>query len=441
MSAFVTPPMQAPDETEHFYRAYQISEGGFVPRKIDQPPPSGSTGGDLPTAVAVVEEFEPLRQHPERRFVSPVESLRRLSQEEIRDDDRSFFAFSNTAAYSPVPYLPQALGIWLGRCFSGSPILLAYTARIANLAAWLGLVALAVRTTPVLAWAFVGLALTPMSLFLAASASGDAVTNGLCWLFIAQCMRLASGQTLDEPDSRGLALVGFLVSLVKVPYQGLWLLLAALSLMPGRLAGRHRPGFWLCTAAMATGFLGWMLVIRGTFSPYDPSLNPREQLRFIASHPDALWWGTFGYLQPRFLWRTLEQFVGRLGWLDTRFPAWFTLVHLLALGGVAAGEAISLEAGPLRRLRLVAGIVGSVLCWLVCFVVLVAGTSVGERQMFVQGRYFLPIAPLLLVPLAGWLPEKGTLARCRPWLRLAWAAYLPLSLMFMLWTLRCRYYQ
>jgi len=442
LSAFITPPMQAPDETEHFYRAYQISEGRVVPTKIDEPPPSGTTGGYLPTALAVAEQFEPLKHHPERQFGSPIENLRRLARVEIRNDDRSFFAFSNTAAYSPVPYLPQAFGIWFGRFFDRSPLLLAYAARIANLAAWLGLIAAAVRTTPVLPWAFVGLALTPMSLFLAASASGDAVTNGLCWLFIAQCLHLTC-DTSTAPSSRDaarLAGVGFLVSLVKVPYQGLWLFLAVFSLSSGQSSGRSRSAFWLCTILMAVGFLGWMLVVRGTFSPYDPSFRPGDQLRFIASHPEALWWGTFGYLQPRFLWRTLEQFVGVLGWLDTRFPVWFTLLHLVTLAGVAAGEVIPLEAAALRRLRLVAASVGVVLCWLVCFVVLVAGTSVGQRQMFVQGRYFLPIAPLLLVSLAGWLPNTTSLARCRPFLQRAWTAYLPLSLLFMLWTLRCRYY-
>lgn len=39
----VTPPLQAADEFNHFYRAYQIAEGQFLPNKIDN-----RLGGEIP---------------------------------------------------------------------------------------------------------------------------------------------------------------------------------------------------------------------------------------------------------------------------------------------------------------------------------------------------------------------------------------------------------
>jgi len=134
----------------------------------------------------------------------------------------------------------------------------------------------------------------------------------------------------------------FVVSLVKLPFQALWLFLPALSLWKGHSSGRlHR--LWLCILMMATGFLGWMLVVRGSFSPDDPSFRPGNQLSEITTHSEALWRNTFACLQQRFLWRTLEELL-------------------------------------------------RVLCWCDCFVVLGGRVSVVERRMFVQGRYFLPIA-------------------------------------------------
>src|ERR1035441_9256429 len=40
------PPYQAPDENDHYWRAYQLSEGGVVGRKQ-----GNNAGGDLPALV------------------------------------------------------------------------------------------------------------------------------------------------------------------------------------------------------------------------------------------------------------------------------------------------------------------------------------------------------------------------------------------------------
>ena len=42
----VTPPLQAPDEFNHFYRAYQIADGQFLPNKVDK-----RLGGEMPNCI------------------------------------------------------------------------------------------------------------------------------------------------------------------------------------------------------------------------------------------------------------------------------------------------------------------------------------------------------------------------------------------------------
>jgi uncharacterized membrane protein len=441
LSAGITPPMQAPDETEHFYRAYQISEGTLIPLKIGEPKPGGSTGGYLPEALEVVESFNPLRHHPDRKIVAMVATLRRLMATTIESDQRRFFVFSNTAAYSPIPYLPQAAGIAFGRLFTGSPIVLSYLARTANLLAWLAMVALAIRTIPILKWSLVAVALTPMSLFLAASASADAVTNACSWWFIAQTLRLLAPASLVETQRTkiNLLLSAVVLSLVKVPYQILVFLPAGL--VVSRLIPRYD---WriiaLMFVVMAGGFLTWTANAWSTFSPYDPHWDPPAQLRFLIANPAALCRGTFGYLLPAYFCRTAVQLVGKLGWLDTDFPSFVYPIHLATLLLVATTEPVVLPPSTRRRLAVVSISVGLVACWLVCFVVLVAGTAVGAEQMFVQGRYFLPVAPVLMVAIACMACWRDYLKGWQNMAAIAWALYLPSVLTLMIMVLRSRFY-
>ncbi|HUM48352.1 MAG TPA: DUF2142 domain-containing protein, partial [Chitinophagales bacterium] len=48
----VTPPFQAPDEPEHFYRAYKISEGYLIGQQQDN-----RAGGYLPQSLVDISKF------------------------------------------------------------------------------------------------------------------------------------------------------------------------------------------------------------------------------------------------------------------------------------------------------------------------------------------------------------------------------------------------
>ena len=49
---FITPPFQVPDEINHFYRAWQLSEGQFLPVKND-----ARVGGFIPKSVDSLTVF------------------------------------------------------------------------------------------------------------------------------------------------------------------------------------------------------------------------------------------------------------------------------------------------------------------------------------------------------------------------------------------------
>ena len=94
-----------------------------------------------------------------------------------------------------------------------------YLGPTGTLIGYLLLVAAAVWRMPVQKWTLVLVALMPMSIFLAASLSADAVSIGLSLLAIAMILRLALGQELVSRRSLSwLAVVLLLLALAKPGY-------------------------------------------------------------------------------------------------------------------------------------------------------------------------------------------------------------------------------
>ncbi len=182
---FITPPFQVPDEFNHFFRAYQVSEGTLVSQKQD-----ARLGGSLPKSLpTTATPYRALPFHAENK--QSIDDIFNSFNIPLNKSDRVFVDFPNTALYSPVPYLPQALGVSSGKIFQASPLILLYLGRLSNLFVWIILIFIAIRITPIYKWLFMLLALTPMSLFLAASLSADCFTNAIAFLAIAMFLYYA----------------------------------------------------------------------------------------------------------------------------------------------------------------------------------------------------------------------------------------------------------
>ena len=110
-----------------------------------------------------------------------------------------------------------------------------------------------------------------------------------------------------------------------------------------------------------------------------------------------------------------EQFVGRLGWLDTPVPMFFVIAFLvMLLVAVAAEPAPATTARALGRPGLVAGVVFLVSV----FVLHALFVTVSNRMRIVQGRYYIPLAMSALFCL--YCCTRGRLRipaefRVKPW--------------------------
>ncbi len=397
----VTPPFQTPDSGNHLGRAFQISQGILIAEQRGQ-----QTGGLVPQAlVADIGQYGDLPFQPEHRISFQVWRDRLRASGHLTNDASVplvFMNFPNTSRYLPVPYLPQALGQLVARSLRAPDLIAIYlsglfaliSSSLLLLAAFRALDFSSRMTT--ICFLVAGM---PMSAFLLGSISPDGQTLALALLAFALAHRVQ-----HKPDARTLAALVVVSSLLGA-CKGLYCIVP-LGLLPVALSGLVRRGervaaslFAACVAACAIlPTLIWSLLTRGQYNALnpDPRIDPSEQIHFLLTHPIT----GFVLLARDFLSRApnlVHSMIGVLGWLDTPLPHWLvilyaggmTLLVLFAAEGKGSSTALSIRvwmAGSCLAFAFAMSLI-SYLTW----------TPVGANAVEgLQGRYYLPIMPLLL---------------------------------------------
>jgi uncharacterized membrane protein len=397
---FLMPPCQAPDEAAHFLRAYHVSDGNLVPGLVDN-----RGGGEIPRSILQVPAAFanlPLRTNNQ----TSRESFSSLWSLPLAADDRQPAPFPSSSYYSFVPYIPQALGIAAARALGAGPLAIFYAGRLANLALSVCLIFWTLRLTPIAKLTFGIVALIPMTVHQLGSQSPDASAISAGFFLSALMLRAAvqPGPRLRWPAIALLFGVSAWLTLCKFPYAVVSMLYLAVP--AERLGGRRRyltVGFSLMLLVGSLAFLETQFKkFTGGGIPLPRSALPASidgQLDFIRHDP-------LGY--ARVIAETTAEHgriwmdqLGMLGWLDTFVnPMAMHLLFIFVLVIVLSDHAMCGIIPPLR-LRLVSPLC-AILCWLVVLTaVYVCGCPVRAKLMNgIQGRYFLPFTPLLLLPLS-----------------------------------------
>lgn len=181
-------PLDTPDEANHFVRAYEVSEGKvFGVENGDSGCVTEGGGifkGSTDTASAMPKSVA--------RFTSLNWKDYDLSQQfkqRLNSHDQVNVCGRQTRANSPIGYLPQAVVMALLRPFNAPPIAMDYAARILILAVWAILISLAIKIIPVRKWAFVAVALLPISIQQSISIGADPLSIAPAALFTAILVR------------------------------------------------------------------------------------------------------------------------------------------------------------------------------------------------------------------------------------------------------------
>ena len=362
---FITPPFEVPDETAHYWRACAIAHGVFQPApQFGQgytAIPSGERELGIRGAAPVRETRARIREDWELQYVSERVIVR------------------YPLSLSPLPFVPQAIGIAIGDALHLRPLIAFYLGRLLNLAASLALVLLAMQLHRDARWILCVCAMLPMTLFMFASFSPDAMTIGVTFVAIALAL---SGSPWIVAATIALALCK--------PYL----------LVPLLVLAQWRTGTLACpplvvVAVAAGGYLS-SLFAKTSATFMRPEVDPHAQIELIKHHPLH----AAGIVAADLAQHAVaygEQMIGTLGWLTIPLPSAviIALVALLVLVALMAGPRLTAMQRLLAAIIAIASIVTVELSEYISW------TAVGANMIEgVQGRYFIPIAPLLLVAIS-----------------------------------------
>jgi len=331
--SLVTPPLRGPDEISHFLRIYSYTRGELLPSaEVD-----GRKGmfverelySQLHFFRTAGESFARGREQGVR-YGQIMADYRDADATSLSDLDQAviFAPFAGTEGYNPVAYIPYigaaAIGRVLGLDFPALLLLM----RLLGLVAFTAVAAYAIAVTPFLKWAYVLIALLPVSLFNRSVLSADGAA--LCSAMLITALCFSAVQSAGRVWERSLWMT--LSALSKQPQ----IVFVLLELMVYRL--KELPRRWhsiavvvlpclvlspLWVATVSAEIAAWRLQMEEYHPP--EHFDPLWKLFFMWEHPShfplAAWRALSGWADR--LWLEL---IGILGWQDILLPSWTYLV-------------------------------------------------------------------------------------------------------------------
>ena len=274
--AFITPPNQVPDEPSHFLRGYAMGMGDFAFDEEQQ----------WPNDVNLLIDNFPVAYrngYPAEKGNTILTQFNNYFEDVKNGEEGTGVGI---IIFQIIPYLPQALGVFIGRLFGADALICYWLARLANLAFY------TVCCYFALSWAkrfriiLFSLMALPLTLFIAASCNSDSVLFGLMFLMF--------GTVLSDSFDRTKAVVWAVTFAVLCTSKMSYIVFAPLIFVVSRDDWKLKLKKWhygiiaigvFALVYFGTSFSVALLSNYGEIPRTMADTNPAEQLKFILSNP------------------------------------------------------------------------------------------------------------------------------------------------------------
>ncbi len=377
-----------PDEQAHLRQAWLLSSGQTGTEHCVYPENlrailADSAGG---TEASILKE-EDLR-------------TARLSEETVTEPGNEA-----TGIYPRAAYVPQSLMMFLTGLFTDRISLLLYSARIGSMLVTGLLFFFAIRRSPTGKAVLLAIALLPLTLQEAASASCDGmVIAGISWIAAELLRRICGAGRRTAGDCLRFAGMGALAVLCKLTYAPVLLL----GLMPKVAAGeakkqKRRENLLMAGGFLAAAALWYIFSILQLSGRQGMTSEAMHRLGKVLANPLTLITmqaKTLIHQAPGWI----RQLFGVFGRLDVFSPWPLTILLGVSFLGVAltdGGLSGLLPDRKEKRKLLVLLLLTVLLCWTLLSGALLVWWTGEDSEVIrgIQGRYFLPFLFCLLLCL------------------------------------------
>ena len=275
----ITPMNTAFDEEGHFARAYEISEGNLM---------SQQSGNNMGTSWVPSSYIKGIRNVVKSLDDNGANFVYAREMDLIKHDigeEGEYVGTSKQAFYSPVSYIPQSLGIFLGRMASDSVFLVYYYGRFAAFIVNIVLVILAFMLIPKKLFLLFAIACNPVFLTQMVSYSADGTLNALALFFVAYIMWLRDKEKISAKHSLIALAAGVILALSKVVYFPLVLLVFMIPDEKFNSASGAKLFKMFATVASFAAAAIWFVIARTyMYNNLVDGIRPVEQIKYLFTH-------------------------------------------------------------------------------------------------------------------------------------------------------------
>lgn len=272
MFMFLIPIGRVPDENAHLFRTYEVSMFHFKSELKDD-----KGGRDLPNGVSNLFDYE-------KDYIKYKDEMNDLKS--TPDNLKSFAIFTNTSLYSFICYLPQSIGVFIGKNLNLNPLITAYLGRLTNFIIAVIIVTFAIKIFPGNKNILFFIALMPMFIQEMISLSPDALTNALSMLLISYILYLKNkDKIINKKELITIALICIILSQCKIVYLPLCL---SVFILPAKLFKSNKDKYikiGIIAVLTVTLNLIWLTISSKYLIEFNQGVNSGEQIKYVLSNP------------------------------------------------------------------------------------------------------------------------------------------------------------
>ena len=379
-------PYSAPDESHHYFSSYQLSNYLMLQwDDTDRGDAQDFDSRDLPLHWNTSSGYQ--------RFLNEIGSKRKSKTD-------TEIPYPRVLTY-PLMYLPQALGIAIGRLTGLNFFVVFYFGRLFNLAFYLMCCYFAIKIIPKKKHLMFAICLMPMALHQAISYSYDGFVNAISFLFIALVVRAIFQESrITGKEIVMLLITGILLASAKVGYV---VLEACLFLIPVKRFRPRKQYLYVNVGIVAASILCIIMFWIPSLAT-GSAINYRSvelySLSYIYSHPLGLIDIIISTIKSSGVFFVNCAIGQLLSGLTLELPLYISYCYLIVLMMLAMrrkDDPLKCITFNQRTVLLLCSLAGVLLSFLT---LLTTWTEYGAQTIGgLQGRYFIPLFPLMFMAL------------------------------------------
>ena len=386
------------DEYYHWLKAYEVSEGHLM-----TPIENGIQGSMMPKQVSEVL--------PKDWTTMDYREVKERLKIQINEDDKEILNPETAAVYSFVQYVPQATGIAIARLFTNNAYIITYAGRFLNMIVAIAILYFAIKIIPFGKKMLLIPAMIPIAIEGFTSLSPDAITISMAFLYIAYILHLAFDKKVEKIKSKdkiALLIMSIIIALCKIVYIPLVGLLLIIPKEKFKDNKNKIINFIVIAGIAVVINLIWLAISSrylSTFREGDSKIQVllalQNPIQFIQQFLYTLNINSGNYI--------LSLFGADLGWgelvkINTIVP--YCLLGIYVFTAITDNKLKNrFEVYQIVWISLVV----LAIIALVFASLYVQWTTIGNESIIgVQGRYFLPIIPLIMLLLGNCIKVKST---------------------------------